>query len=160
MGGNLTQEQILEATRGHWRIRGKNQAKYVFAIFESQVVGIFEVEEWYKTCSINYYDYKDLFPRILKTQKDEVLICKYISDELTKGNKIKNAIKTAYNNQQKFEDIKVFEKISKKWFFTSNINKKESTTLKRLKRRYLNKVLIYNDNPILKSARQPFQYLK
>ncbi len=168
---------IYEACRGYWKIAIKNSPKFVFAIYKSRVVGIYEVDKWYKTVSDEFEKNKDKMPKDTPLQKNDISICEKIFENCNgKGvNKknLKSAIESTieYFKQEKLKEEPVnddklkkcivsISTISTKAFFTKKDDDTESKELEHLKNRYLNKILKYKDKQILKGAQNSIRYLR
>lgn len=168
---------IYEACRGYWKIAIKNNPKFVFAIYKSCVVGIYEVDKWYKTVSDEFEKNKDKMPKDTPSQKDDITICKKIFENCN-GEKVnRRTIKSAREstieyfeheeckslNEKPANDDKLKKRIvqiSTKAFFTKKDDYTDSENLKYLKNRYLNKILEYKDKQILKGAQNSIRYLR
>lgn len=169
-------EFIYNACRGYWKIAIKNNPKFVFAIYKSRVVGIYEVDKWYKTVSDEFEETKKKMPDVVPSQEDDITICKKIFENCNgeKVNKktIKSAIESTIEyfeheeckslNEKPVNDEKLKERIvsiSTKAFFTKK-DDTDSKELEHLKNRYLDKILKYKDDPILKGAQNSIRYLR
>ena len=169
-------EFIYNACRGYWKIAIKNNPKFVFAIYKSRVVGIYEVDKWYKTVSDEFEETKKKMPDVVPSQEDDITICKKIFENCNgeKVNKktIKSAIESTIEyfeheeckslNKKPVNDEKLKERIvsiSTKAFFTKK-DDTDSKELEHLKNRYLDKILKYKDDPILKGAQNSIRYLR
>lgn len=172
-------EFIYHACRGCWRIAIKNNPKFVFAIYKSRVVGIYEVNKWYKTVSNEFEETKKKMPDVVPSQEDDITICEKIFENCNgkKVNKetIESAIESTIEyfeheeceslNEKPVSDNKLKERIvsiSTRAFFTKkdDDNDNDSETLNLLKERYGGKILEYKEKPILKGAQNSIQYLK
>lgn len=173
----LTRDDLIyDACRGCWIIAIKNNPKFVFAIYKSRVVGIYEVGKWYKTVSNEFEETKGKMPDVVPSQEDDITICKKIFENCNgeKVNKktIKSAIESTIEyfeheeckslNEKPVNDEKLKERIvsiSTKAFFTKK-DDTDSKELDHLKNRYLDKILKYKDDPILKGAQNSIRYLR
>lgn len=167
---------IYEACRGCWKIAIENNPKFVFAIYKSRVVGIYEVGKWYKTVSNEFEETKGKMPDVVPSQKDDITICEKIFENCNgkKVNKktIESAIESTIEyfehekckslNEKPVNDDKLKKRIvsiSTRAFFTKK-DDTDSKELEHLKNRYLDKILKYKDDPILKGAQNSIRYLK
>lgn len=168
---------IYEACRGCWKIAIENNPKFVFAIYKSRVVGIYEVGKWYKTVSNEFEETKGKMPDVVPSQKDDITICEKIFENCNgkKVNKktIESAIESTIEyfehekckslNEKPVNDDKLKKRIvsiSTRAFFTKKYDDNDSETLNFLKERYEGKILKYKDDPILKGAQNSIRYLK
>lgn len=168
---------IYEACRGYWKIAIKNNPKFVFAIYKSRVVGIYEVGKWYKTVSNEFEETKGKMPDVVPSQEDDITICEKIFENCNgeKVNKktIESAIESTIEyfehekckslNEKPVNDDKLKERIvsiSTKAFFTKKDDDNDSETLNFLKERYGGKILKYKEKPILKGAQNSIRYLR
>ncbi len=170
---------IYQACRGCWKIAIKNNPKFVFAIYKSRVVGIYEVGKWYKTVSNEFEETKKKMPDVVPSQEDDITICKKIFENCN-GEKVnKKTIESAIEptieyfehekckslNEKPVNDDKLKERIvsiSTRAFFTKkdDDNDNDSETLNFLKKRYAGKILKYDGKPILKGAQNSIRYLR
>lgn len=85
----MSLEEIKEIVRGHWRIDGRKagKAKYIFAVYNGLIVGVYEPERWYPSTEIT-----PEFPRPEEIGKQELAnrkycVCKTVAQDSEIGKK-------------------------------------------------------------------------